>query len=272
MITETKTEKCMLREAFGGTRLQDDDRLIRFIGHPGELEALLAGGLSLTQARDFVGKDPLEAAGTEADDRCISDFYGQLADLKLKHDRKKCDAVLDTAYVSCWHRLSKDLDLERNAKERASGGFHCAVTTSIKCVHSSIPSPDGFTMWLDLFKIRYLADESRRLQEVLEGEFSSGGYPTLEFKRAKWDYQKEARFVMHDFTASLVHHPVAQSLPAVDGSKWRYAAIDPEAFIECIYPLNDFSDAQVSELLSATRYRLVVIRCAPEKLRALCLG
>jgi hypothetical protein len=67
----------MFRVAIGGTGLQGDERLVRFIGHPDELTALLAGGLSLRKARDF--GDTLEAAGTEADDRWISDFFGSQA-------------------------------------------------------------------------------------------------------------------------------------------------------------------------------------------------
>ena len=268
MIT---TMRCMLREAFGGTALRGDERLIRFIGDPNELKELLAGRLSLTQARDFIKVDKKEAAGTKADDRWITKFYGSLADLMQRRIRKNREAVLATAYVSCWHLLSKDSDLVTLAKKYTSGDFQCAVTTSIKCVRSSIPPQEGFIMWLDLFKIRYIPDESWRLQEVLEGEFPSCGYPELEFKRAKYACEQEARFVMHDFYATLVH-PGPQLLLAVDRPKWCYAAIDPEAFIESIYPLNDFSDAQVRELLSASRYQPVVTRCEPEKLLALCLG
>ena len=82
------TSRCMLREAIGGTGLQGDERLIRFIGHPCELKALLAGGLSLTQARCF--PDILEAKGTEADDRWIFDFFGSQADL-MRREREMGD-------------------------------------------------------------------------------------------------------------------------------------------------------------------------------------
>lgn len=265
----------MLRESFGGTGLKSDERLVRFIGHPDELKALLAGGLSLTQARGFLAGakgDKQEAERTEADYRWISDFYGSIAELMRKRLNKNREAVLATAYVSCWHRLSKDSDLVRLAKEYTPNDFKCAVTTSIDRVRLSTFTQEGLTMWLDLFKIRYLPDEDRRLQEVLEGEFPSCGYPTSEFKRAnKHDHEQEARFVMHDFSATLVY-PGAQALLAVERPEREYAAIDTEAFIECIYPLNEYSIEQVDILLSATLYRPVVIPCAPEKLLGLCLG
>jgi hypothetical protein len=71
------TTKCIFSPAIGGTGLQEDERLIRFIGHPDELSALLNGGLSLTKAGYF--PDNREAAGTAADDQWITTFFGSQA-------------------------------------------------------------------------------------------------------------------------------------------------------------------------------------------------
>ena len=68
---------------------------------------------------------------------------------------------------------------------------------------SSISHSDGTAIWLDLFNVRYLEGENLTLEEELKGEFPRCGYPALESERAKHDYQNEARFVMHDYSATL---------------------------------------------------------------------
>jgi hypothetical protein len=133
-------------------------------------------------------------------------------------------------------------------------------------VLSSIPPPDGAGIFLDLFNVRYLKDESRTLEEELEGEFPRCGYPSLEFKRAKkYGYEKEARFVMHDYSAVLVHPELHRKL-AVDGPQRLYAAIDPSVFIENVYLLNDFSKAQANTLLAELDYQPALTYCTAAQL------
>lgn len=255
--------------ALGGTGLQGDERLIRFIGHPDELSSLLKGGLSLTQAITF--DDKLEAVWTDADDQWISTFFGKRADWERSRIVEKRKAMLATAYLSCWHRLSGVSDLQQLAKKYTPDDFCCAVTTSVERVLSSIIVRAGATMWLEFFPVRYLEDENRRLQEVLQGEFPRSGYPELEFKRAdKYRGEKEARFVMHDHSATM-GFPGAAALLAIDRPKWLYAAIDPKEFIESIYPLNKFSGNKVDTFLADYDYRCTVTCCTPTQLQALCL-
>ena len=104
-------------------------------------------------------------------------------------------------------------------------------------------------MWLEFFPVRYLEDENCRLQDVLQGEFPRSGYPELEFKRNNFQHEKEARFVLHDHSATI--EPLgAHGLLVVARPKRFYAAFDPNKFIEAIYPLNDVTSVEVNNLLA----------------------
>ena len=262
------TVKCIFLPAIGGTGLSEDERLIRFIGHPGELKALLQGGLSLTKVGDFLDKG--EAAGTTADDQWVTNFFGSLSNFKRKQIEAQRQAILSNAHVSCWHRLSQNSDLPKLAEEYTPDDFKCAVTTTNRRVLSSIPTPDGTPIWLNFFKVRYIKSENNTLQDEFKGEFPRCDYPALEFKRAKYDYEQEARFVMHDNSALNVVF-FGQRLLAIDRPKHCYAAIDSNTFIENIYLLNDFSLTQAESLLAELNYQPCITLCTAIELKDLCL-
>lgn len=256
--------KFLFRPAIGGTGLQEDERLIRFIGHTDELYALLRGGLSLTKARDF--KDTLEAAGTEADDQWITSFFGSQANWRRKRFEENRQTILATSYISCWHRLSADSNLLRLAEEYLQHqDFKCAIITSVKSILSSIYLPDGTGLHLDLFPVRYLKGESLTLEQELQGEFHRCGYPALEFKRLKYSYEREARFVLHDYSATLLWPELHRKL-AIDGPKWKYASINPATFIENIYLFDDVSKNHSDALVSGLSYQPTVKLCTSTQL------
>ena len=265
--------KCIFFPSIGGTGLSENERLIRFIGHPDELKALLNGGLSLTRAGEFPDKQ--EAARTAADDQWVTNFFGSPSDFKRRQIEAQRQAILASAYVSCWHRLSQDSDLPKLAEEY-TGCFSCAVTTSIRRVQSSIPAPDmtsnpdGTVNFLNLFNVRYIESESNTLEDELAGEMPRCGYPELEFKRAKHVYQNEARFVMHDWSATTIDFGIPR-LPAIDRPKYCYAAIDPNTFIENIYPLNESSSIQAKSHLTELNYQPCITLCTAIELKDLCL-
>lgn len=178
---------------------------------------------------------------------------------------------LHSAYVSCWHRLNENSDLIKLGKEYAQGAFQCAVTTSIENIQLSIPSPDGIAMWLDLVDVKYIPDESLRLEEVLDGEYPRCGYPELMFKRHKCEYEQEARFVMHDHTASTVF-PGAKVILASKRPERRYAAIDSNQFIDDIYLLNDDSFLRVNKFLLGIKHKYNIIQSTPDILQNMLVG
>lgn len=261
--------KCIFKCQLGGLGLQGNERLIRFIGNIDEMKSLVNGAISLTQARKFT--DSLECALTTADYQWWANFYCEIAGPMQEKSSDIREAMLATAYVSCWHRLSIGSDLIRLAEEYTSKDFQCAVTTSIERVFSSMPVSDGTAMWLDLFNVRYLDDEKIRLQDLWDRDPPRCGYPGLEFKRAKYMYEQEVRFVMHDYSAAMVF-PGAKSILALDRLARNYAAINQNIFIDAIYVFNDFSFDKLMKIYTGSEFQEKIILCSPSELLDLCIA
>jgi hypothetical protein len=256
------TTNCMLLPAISGIGLQREERLIRFIGHSDELKHLLGGALSVKRADFFLAGDPQEGRITEADVKWFDDFFEELGPQALQRLEYKRQMQLQTTYISCWHRLSATSNLVDLANEYCRGTFRCAVTTSVEQVLSSFPIPPiplVPPMTLEFFPVRYLADESRRLRDALEGAWPHSLHPELEFKRKDFDYEQEARFVLND-----------PSRPGMDAR--RFVAIDSKTFITRVYSLDSCSNTQVETVLAGAVWRPTVELCPPDRLLDLCLS
>lgn len=234
--------------AIGGLGLSPDEHLIRFIGHPDELRGILLGSLSLSQALGF--PDRLEAARTEADRRWTEQFYGQSSGYRLAQQQTRRDAILATAFVSCWHRLTLTSDIERLAVEYLTSCFKCVVRTTVMRIRQSLPPPDGAPYWLDVFPVTYIDDESRRLEDVLDGQYPFCAYPELQFKRKfRFGHEQEARFVMHDWSA-VTSFPGPGNMLLREHPKRRYQRIEPAIFLAAVYVLNDCTREEAKVILA----------------------
>jgi hypothetical protein len=243
--------------AIGGLGFSPDEHLIRFIGHPDELRSILHGRLSLTQALGF--SDRLEAARTEADRRWTEQFFGQSSGYRSAQQQTRREAMLATAYVSCWHRLTLTSDIERLADEYLTSGFKCVVRTTVMRIRQSLPPPDGTPYYLDVFPVTYIDDESRRLEDVLDGQYPFCAYPELQFKRkATFGHEQETRFVMHDWSA-VMSFPGPGNMLLREHPKRRYQRIEPAIFVAAVYALNAYTGEEAKAILddSGTAVRLV---------------
>lgn len=250
-----KINPLLWRKEVGGTSFGPTEKLIRFIGHFDELKALFDGGLSLTKVNCM--KDKREGTRTEADLKWSKEFYGSLAPIQLKRLREEHQRIISTAYISCWHRLTGKSDLIKLENEYVPNDFKCVIATSVGSIYNSFSAPDGKCLYLEFLPVRYI-DENKRLSDELENDSPRSIYPSLEFKRKCFEYENEARLILHDGLATLTQN-TPQIICSADSPKWQYVGINPITFIEGIYPFNNSTFNQVTNLVKSSFKPIVTL-------------
>lgn len=262
-----------IKKAFGGLHgFQEDEILLRFMGHIDEVAALLAGGLSFTKAACFP-EHMLEAEPTHADSEELRRFYGDIADYRLRRGLSRKRAILETAYISCWHRINAESNIERIVAEHTTASdIHFIIKTRLGRIWESLPGPDGSPWWLNHFPVIYLEDEEQKREDALQEQFPNCGYPDLLFKRPFFSWEVEARFVMHNGSATNAFPTPEMAINNAPTEKWKYVKVNAVEFIATIFVLNDESEIQLQSLIEKANFQPAHIKCSSAALKELILS
>jgi len=221
-----------------GCGVPGDARLIRCVGHQEEMHALASGYLSMRQAALL--SDPLEGRETDADRAWLDTWYGRQNTTGHARFNERIAALKHTTFISCWHQTSYESDIPRLLSEYVPGEFKCVLQGGLSNLHAAFPSGEGALQLIDLVAARYLPDETRRRNDILEeGGCTSLAPAEFIFKRAaRYSWEKEARFILFDQMVGSVY-PGPRSLLARSYPERFYAPIVPSELVIAIYALNE---------------------------------
>lgn len=232
--------------SIGGLGFDPDEKLLRFIGAFEEAAAFAEGRLSLTRVGCF--KDFQEGQRTDADYAWMREFFGANHHSAITKIENRRHRMRHEAFVSCWHRFSATSDLQRIESEYVGNkDFCCVALSSVRSVLNSGFHPGGPFCSLDFFPVIYIEDESEKLETHIEDQYPICGYPELMFKRAPYKFEQEARFVLHDHSATLLTAPPHGS-PFVQDTNWEYVAINSLVFLTAFVALNDYTFGRLQQL------------------------